>query len=222
MRVFLIDDHELIRVGLRALIEELAPDAEIDEAASCESAVERAGLPFDLILLDMMLPGTSCLEAFDKIRMAFGSSRIVAISGVSDARLIYETLTRGASGFVPKSYDKQVTLSALRQVLSGGIHIPPDVLRVAAQVDPPPAATKSVDDALRDLTDRQRDVLFAAAIGHSNKVIARQFSIAEGTVKAHLSAVFNIMDVQNRTQALMRIVGMSAGEVLALRTRRGE
>jgi len=220
MHVLLIDDHELVRVGLRTLVQELAPGSVVTEASSCEHALDLTGEPADLILLDMMLPGANRLDAFDQIRLAFDSARIVAISGINDPTLIYKTLQRGASGFVLKSYDNQITLSALRQVLVGGIHIPPEVLRFATQTDPPPVATRSVNDALRDLTDRQQDILFAAAIGQSNKVIARQFDIAEGTVKAHLAAVFSILDVKNRTQALLRIVGMSPSEVLDLRRRR--
>ena len=132
-------------------------------------------------------------------------ARVVVLSGESSPRLIRSVVELGAAGFISKQYSSESMLNALRVVLQGGIYLPPDALRDGSGSGSatPRASTELVDVGRRfaELTPRQVDVYRAAARGLPNKLIARELGIAETTVKSHLSVVFGVLGVQNRTQA---------------------
>lgn len=191
MRVLLIDDHALFRRGLRLMLQELMPGADVAEAESCAAALMLSGAVFDLILLDLNMPGTSGLESLESVKTHFPASIVVVVSGEEDAALIRAAVSRGASGFIPKAATPEVMQSALQLVLARGIYLPHQVMSAPAV---------SIDG----LTPRQLDVLRGALKGMSNKLIGRELGISEGTVKSHLSAVFQALNVRNRTEALYR------------------
>ena len=202
MRILLIDDHALFRQGLRFLLRDLDADLEIVEAADCAQARALAGEPFNVVLLDLHMPGVAGLDALDAIRQAFESSRIVVLSGEEDPRQVRRAIDAGAAGFIPKSSTPEVLLSALRLVLADGVYLPAVALKDiggAARADAAPISTDRLGDAL---SERQVDVLRKAVQGKANKVIARELGISEGTVKAHLSAAFRALGVHNRTEAV--------------------
>ena len=144
MQVLLIDDHPLFREGLRVLIERMDPKACVVETESCEEAIalaERGGAGFDLILLDLALPGMNGLDGISRFRARFSTTPVVVISGSFDTARVKQALERGAQGFIPKSTPPEVLMSALRLIFSGGIYVPSSVMDEGAAA--PPAARAS-------------------------------------------------------------------------------
>lgn len=199
MRILIIDDHALFRQGLRFLLRDLDADLEIVEAADCAQACALAGESFNVVLLDLHMPGVAGLDALEAVREAFEASRIVVLSGEEDPRQVRRAIDAGAAGFIPKSSTPEVLLSALRLVLADGVYLPAVALKGLGEEEPDALSTDRLGDAL---SDRQVEVLRKAVQGKANKVIARELGISEGTVKAHLSAAFRALGVHNRTEAV--------------------
>lgn len=203
MKVLLIDDHQLFRSGLRTLLVGLRGEFEFFEADNCDIAINHDQKDqIDLILLDLYLPDTKGFESLNKIKQHYHCS-IVVLSSEDDPHIIREAIALGAAGFIPKSSSPEVLIAALQLVLASGIYLPPHVLD-GYSGDPQVSGTQQAerDKVLEELTERQLDVLIKAAQGKSNKSIARELHIAEGTVKAHLSACYRVLNVDNRTEAV--------------------
>lgn len=199
MRILIIDDHALFRQGLKFLLRDLDAELQVAEAEGCAQALALAGEPFNVVLLDLHMPGTAGLEALDAVRQAFEASRIVVLSGEEDPRQVRRAIDAGAAGFIPKSSTPEVLLSALRLVLADGVYLPAVALKGIAGGAEAPVSADRIGESL---SERQIDVLKKAVQGKANKVIARELSISEGTVKAHLSAAFRALGVHNRTEAV--------------------
>ena len=204
MRVLIIDDHPLYRAGVRALLAGLDPDLIAADVSSVTEALLLAdrGDCFDLVLLDMNLPGISRLDALQQMRARFESAAVVVLSGDEDPSLILATIDAGAAGFIPKSTDPSVTIQALRLVLAHGTYLPAHALRHVVESKPVPLESEI---ALPELSERQRAVLLRLLQGKANKIIARDLGIAEGTVKAHLWSVYQLLGVASRSQAMCRV-----------------
>lgn len=203
MRVLLVDDHDLFRQGLKFLLGDLDRSIAFFDAASSECALAWAReAPMDLVLVDLHMPGANGMDALGAMRAAFEASAVVVLSSEDDPRLIRQAIEMGASGFIPKSSTPQVMIAALRLVLAGGTYLPPHVLLgfsgAAPEAAPPEVSAHSVDG----LSCRQLEVLMKVVQGKANKVIARELHLSEGTIKAHLSAAFRALGVQNRTEAV--------------------
>ncbi len=199
LRILLVDDHALFRRGLHLMLMELLENVEVFEAESCAAAVALKDDHFDIILLDLNLPDTQGMEGLHRVKGTFETSAVLVISADESSVVIREAVECGASGFVTKSAKPAVMLSALRLVLANGIYLPPQVLN-----GPPAMAPVGTQDkaSLVGLTERQMEVLRLALKGAPNKVIARKLAVAEGTVKAHLSIAYRLLNVHNRTEAL--------------------
>jgi DNA-binding NarL/FixJ family response regulator len=204
MRVLIIDDHPLYRAGVRALLAGLDPELIAADVSNVTEALRLADTeePFDLVLLDMNLPGTNRLDALQQIKARFESAAVVVVSGDEDPTLILATIDAGAAGFIPKSTDPAVTIQALRLVLAHGTYLPVHALRHVVESTPMSSADEL---ALPELSERQRAVLLRLLQGKANKVIARELGIAEGTVKAHLWSVYQLLGVASRSQAMCRV-----------------
>ena len=204
MNVLLIDDHALFREGLKFLLRSLDAALEVDEAGDCAKALEHAASrSYDLVLLDLKIPGVAGLEALAALRDAIPDAPLVVLSGEDNPGVVRAAIERGAMGFIPKSSTPEVLIQALRLVLARGVYLPPAVLgaaRAPASVAPPDAAAGEM--MLPGLTPRQMDVLRCVIQGKSNKIIARELDVSEGTVKAHLSSVLRALDARNRTEAV--------------------
>lgn len=205
MRILIIDDHPLYREGMKALLWGLAADVDVADASTLAQALPllRDGPRFDLVLLDMHLPGTARLGALSAVKEEVEDAPVVVVSGDDDPHLIMKAIECGAAGYIPKSTDQAVTINALRLVLAHGVYLPPEAMRThggssALQGD-------SASAALPLLSERQRAVLKRLLQGKSNKVIARELSIAEGTVKAHLWSAYQVLGVSSRVQAMCRV-----------------
>jgi DNA-binding NarL/FixJ family response regulator len=211
VRVLLVDDHHLFRQGLKFLLADLEPGIVFAEADSLPSALLHACAPApELVLVDLHMPGQESMVVLTTIRSAFDTSMVVVLSSEDNPDVILRAIEAGAAGYVPKSSTPQVLVAALRLVMAGGIYIPPPALRAfgggAIPILPPvrAAAPRDIDG----LSGRQMEVLLKAVQGKANKVIAREMQLSEGTVKAHLSAAFRTLGVQNRTEAVFAAARM--------------
>ena len=204
MNILLIDDHALFREGLKFLLRSLDAALEVDEAGDFAKALERAASrSYDLVLLDLKIPGVAGLEALAALRDAIPGAPLVVLSGEDNPAVVRAAIEGGAMGFIPKSSTPEVLIQALRLVLARGVYLPPTVLdaaRAPASVTLPGAAAGGI--ALPGLTPRQMDVLRCVIQGKSNKVIARELDVSEGTVKAHLSSVLRAFGARSRTEAV--------------------
>jgi DNA-binding NarL/FixJ family response regulator len=200
MKLLTIDDHALFRQGLKFLLMDLQNDLECIEAESLAGALaldDKESVEF--ILLDYHLRDSEGEESLEKISGAFENAVIVVLSGEENPQLIRNIIDRGAAGFIPKSSTQDILIAALKLILAGGVYIP----AVAVNTSPAsPATTEVLEEGISSLSKRQLEVLRRAVQGKSNKVIARELFIAEGTVKAHLSAAFRALGVSNRTEAV--------------------
>ena len=206
MHILLVDDHPLLRGGMRFLLRSLDADLKMDEASSAEQALELVGAHgYDLVLLDLRMPGLNGMDALAALRAAVPGTPLVVLSAEDDPEVVRAAIDGGAMGFIPKSATPEVLIEALRLVLAHGVYLPPGVLKAAhADVSPRPSTAAAGQDAaaLSRLTPRQMEVLRRVIKGKPNKAIARELEVSEGTVKAHLSAVFQALGVHNRTEAV--------------------
>ena len=205
MKVLLVDDHHLVRAGMRPLVGKLGDGEAVDvfEASSFEEAIAMADAhpDLDLALLDLRLPDVAGFAALCDLQERHPGLPVVVVSGEDDPALMRESIEHGALGFIPKSSSPDVILGALRLVLAGGTYIPREMMAApAARAANAPAP--AVPPGL-DLTPRQMDVLRLVIAGKSNKLICRELDLAEGTVKSHIAAVFRALGVSSRVQAVL-------------------
>jgi len=203
MKILLVDDHPLFIEGIRGILIKLDPAAQILTSGSCEEALAMTedDDDMDLLLLDLNLPGMSGLDGLQLLRHQLPATPIVLLSASEDRYKVLNAIELGAKGYIPKSSTPDVILSALQLVLSGGVYLPMAVLET---INKSPVKSNSADDTT--LTPRQLEVLSLLADGRSNKAIGNQLSMAENTVRVHVSAILRFLDVSNRTEASMAAV----------------
>jgi DNA-binding NarL/FixJ family response regulator len=213
MNILVCDDHALIREAMRGVLKDLVPEAAVIEASDARQLAEaiRTNPQLDLLLLDLNLPDQAGLAILARLRESHPEISVVVLSGFQDRDTVRRALDLGALGFIPKNTEREVVLNALRLVLAGGIYIPVQALDAAA----PPAAANGASSStgeLRDrlpsglgLTERQMQVLALVMEGKSNKAISRALSLAEHTVKNHMTAIFKALQVTSRTEAVIAV-----------------
>ena len=210
IRALIADHQALIRTGLEQLLRNLDGSARIDEAADFEGAKRALGQdgPFNLALVDFDLPGMGGPSGIKSLCEANPGGAVIVISDQDDAIDIEDCIAAGAQGYLSKSSSRDVILGAIRLVLSGGMYLPPTLLRQrrARRTDEvaTPRLGGSLPGPLRRLTRRQQEVLELLSLGRSNKEIAQSLGLAEGTVKIHVSAILKALGVANRTEATAR------------------
>ena len=206
MNILLVDDHALLRGGMKFLLRSLDADLEMDEASDGNQALELVALrSYDLLLLDLKMPGLNGMDALTALHTAVPDTPLVVLSAEDDPGVVRAAIEGGAMGFIPKSSTPDVLIQALRLVLAQGVYLPSTALE-ATQPIPATASTseqaESTENVLPGLTQRQMEVLRCVIRGKSNKAIARELEVSEGTVKAHLSAVFQALGAHNRTEVV--------------------
>lgn len=201
-RILIIDDHPLVRDGLRSVIAVTFDGCEIFEAASMDEALctlEKQS-NFDLILLDLNIPDVKRLDGLRLLRSRYPILPVVMVSGAFDRAIIQEALGAGAAGFIPKSLKRSLIVDALHRIVSGEIYLP------AAIDEPAEIASEETDilQRIESLTPQQRTVLVQLVNGRLNKQIAHDLGVSMTTVKAHVSAILQKMGVFSRTQAVIK------------------
>lgn len=201
MKFLLADDHTLFREGIKLILNKLQPDVEVFEAetlAETQEKIEQEG-PFDLILLDLKMPGATGLDSVERIVKTAQEQPVVVISGAYRRADVLSCIGKGAAGFIPKTLGGQAMVNAINLVLNGEKFIP----SVICSSEPEETLLEYGDTSIfDDLTVREREVLQYLADGNSNKIIASILSLQEVTVRAHLKGVFRKMGVSSRTQAV--------------------
>ena len=202
MKILIIDDHALFREGLKYVLSELDDNVTVLESAEFSCAIQKIidnpGL--DLVLLDLNLPGKDGFSTLNELTIRYPVLPVVIISASNLRSDIQRTLDAGAMGYIPKESTSNAMLNALRVVLEGGIYLPPNMAQPFDQ-----AQALAPDYSLSSFTSRQRQVLTLLIKGESNKQIAAELNLAEATVKMHVSAIFKILNVTNRTQAALAV-----------------
>jgi len=202
MNLLLIDDHALFREGLRALLGNISPDVMVFESASVEGAIDECNLtPFRMVLLDLGLSQSGGMATLEQFRAGVPATPVVVLSGERDAALIRNAIECGAVGYIPKSHTAEQMIAALRFVLSGGVYLPPEVLEAERAAAGQPVSTME-RERFQLLSPRQQQVARLLLQGQANKAIARELELSEGTVKAHVSAIYQIIGARNRVEAV--------------------
>ena len=199
-RVLIVDDHSLVRDGMRSLLEVTFPACDILEAGSLAEAVtelNRQG-DVDMVLLDLHIPDVSRFSGLNELRDSFPSIPVVMFSGTLDRITVREALAAGAAGFVPKSLKRNEIVDALRQVLEGEIFVP-EIYEDDETANEQSAILAKIDS----LTPQQRVVLHHLVNGKLNKQIAYELNVSMTTVKAHVSAILQKLNAYSRTQAVI-------------------
>jgi len=197
MKILLVDDHPLFLEGMRGVLQKLDEAVSIHTSGSCEDALVLVDNDdFDLVLLDINLPGISGLDGLQQIRDQLPATPLVVLSASEDRSKVLSAIELGAKGFIPKSSTPDIMIKALQLVLSGGVYLPMAVLDIVNS-----AQVKTGNAEGQTLTPRQVEVLKLLAGGHSNKAIGTQLAMAENTVRVHVSAILRFLEVNNRTEA---------------------
>lgn len=196
IRVLLVDDHPLVRTGLRALLDAVDDLDVVGEAADGFEAVERvAELDPDVTLLDLSMPRLDGVQTARRLAEQGAATAVVALTSFTDHERVTEVLRAGAVGYVLKDSEPADLIAAVRQAAAGHSPIDPRVARALL-----PSTRTDPAGALRP---REREVLALVAQGLANKQIGRALGISERTVKAHLGAVFTKIGVPDRTSAAL-------------------
>lgn len=221
-KILIADDHPLFREAIASVIQSTFDGAQIVECESLDEAAEIASGSddLDLILLDLNMPGMDGLNGLMRIRNECPLIPAVIVSAEEDKGVVLQAITYGAIGFITKSSPRAQMAQALTQILGGNVYLPTDVIQGnSTSVATPSARTSNRDETispemLEALTRRQLKVLERMAMGESNKQIAYNLSIAETTVKAHVSAILRKLNVHNRIQAVLNAGNIDFGEYL--------
>lgn len=199
MRILLVDDHEIVRQGIRALIETVEDFEVIGEAGTVEEAVKRVGLDSpDVVVLDVRLPDGSGVEACRDIRSRFPDVKVLMLTSFADEEALMSAIMAGASGFVLKKIKSSALLGAIRRVGEGESLLDPTMTE---QLFRRLRDGKSEDPVLSRLTDRERSILDLVAEGKTNRQIAEEMFLAEKTVKNYVSNLLSKMGMSRRTEA---------------------
>jgi DNA-binding NarL/FixJ family response regulator len=194
--VLIVDDHALFRAGLRSRLELEGDITTAGEAATAEEAVSKArALQPDLVLLDLLLPGTSGHEAIPELVRVSPRSRVLVVSSQAAPSSVRQALSSGAAGYVPKRASDAELVAAIRQVAAGQGYVDPDL--GAKLVVPDRSA------ALEPLTERERDILQLLALGFTNQEIGRKRFISVRTVDSHRAHIMQKLGLETRAELVL-------------------
>lgn len=197
--ILIVDDHPLMRKGLRQLIDMDEGLECIGEAASGDDAVRLAvANEPDVILLDLNMPGMSGIDTLKALRTAEIFSRVIVFTVSDNQDDVITALKAGADGYLLKDTDPDEVMAAIHQVVDGQLTISEKLSQVLASAI---SKRREIGPNIDSLTDRERQILKAIAAGYSNKIIGRKLDIAEGTVKVHVKKVLKKLGFRSRVEA---------------------
>lgn len=196
IRILLVDDHFMMRLGLASLMAKEGDMRVVAEASTGEEAIEQCKRHSpDIVLMDVRMPGMSGIEATAAIQRQHPSSKVIVLTTYEGDEDVYQALRAGAKAYVLKSVNGSELLQSIRSVHAGQYFLPTDVASKLAR-----------RASMPDLTVREKEILARIADGRSNKEIAALLDIAENTVKNHVRQILEKLGVQDRTQAVTRAI----------------
>jgi DNA-binding NarL/FixJ family response regulator len=201
IRVLLVDDHAVVRRGLRGFFELLDDIEIVGEAGDGREAVTLVeALEPDVVLMDLLMPVMDGIAATGEIKQRFPDVEVVALTSFIEEERVTAALEAGASGYLLKDADADDVAVAVRRAHAGEVHLDPQVARLLARRI---RAGRDDDPGHEPLTEREREVLALVAKGHSNKEIATLLDITERTARTHVSNILGKLDLASRTQAAL-------------------
>ena len=203
IRVLLVDDHAVVRTGLRTFFDLLDDIEVVGEAADGSEGVAMARrLKPDVVLMDLLMPNMDGLTAIGRIKTEDPEIEVVAMTSFIEEEKVTAALEAGATGYLLKDAGADEVAAAIRAAVAGEMHLDPQVTRLLAQR----MRAKPAPDPVEPLTERERDVLRLVARGMSNKEIAYELGIAEGTARTYVSNILGKLGLTSRTQAALYAV----------------
>lgn len=203
LRVFLVDDHAIVRAGVRGYLD-LADDLIFAgeasggrEALGKIAVLEPAGALPDVVLMDLVMPEVDGIEATRAIKARWPEIEVVAVTSFTDQANVVSALTAGAAGYVLKTAEPDQVATAIRAAAAGQSHLDPAVARVLAE------SLRAPQSAADTLTAREREVLAQIAGGATNREIAHRLGVAERTARTHVSSILAKLGLTSRTQAAL-------------------
>ncbi len=201
LRIVIIDDHTLFREGLQSLLSRHGIEVVASISDGREGIRQVRELKPDIVLLDVRMPGMSGLEVLKQLQQIRRESPVVMLTTSGDERDLVEALRSGAKGYLLKDMEPDDVVAALREIVRGETVVAPNLAQVLAKVDKGEYPLEAEPSPLDNLTPRENQILSLLAEGQSNKVIARNLGISDGTVKLHVKSILRKLDIHSRVEA---------------------
>lgn len=213
--ILIVDDHPLYLDALESALTVMFPECDIRKAQSLGDGIAccERGFEPQLVMFDLKLPDVSGISGFQRLRTAVPSARVLVISSLASVELVQSLIRQGASGFVPKDASAQELKSVLEEIVEGRIYVPKEYRTNNSSLTDD--ETEMCHPILANLTPQQQRIMKLICTGKPNKQIAYELSLAEATVKAHITALLRRLGVRNRTQAVVLVEGAVARQAAA-------
>ena len=213
-RIILVDDHEVVRLGLKALVEHHPNFEVVGEAGTAKEALEQVDRHHpDIVIMDIRLPGTSGIEACEIITQKYPTIRVVMLTSYAEDEMLFSAIRAGASGYVLKQIGGDDLIRALESVARGDALLDPSVTqRVFQEVRR--AVKEEEASAFANLSQQEKHVLVLVSEGRTNREIAKTLFLGEGTVRNYVSSILSKLGVSNRAEAAAFAVEHSLKEYL--------
>jgi len=214
LRILIVDDHEVVRLGLRSLLSNQANFVVVDEASSAKEAVEKAvqHRP-DVVVMDIRMPGENGIEACREIKMHLPNTEVLMLTSYAEDEMLFDAISAGAAGYVLKQGGGDELIRAIQRVGQGEALLDPAVTqRVLARVRQ--ATRQEQAAAFNDLTEQELRVLGLVSEGRTNKEIAKSLFLGEGTVRNYVSSILSKLGLTNRAEAAAYAVRHNLHEFL--------
>ena len=200
-RILLVDDHEVVRLGLKALLERQPHFEVVAEASTARDAVEKVeAFSPDVVVMDIRLPGGSGIEACEEIVERFPNSKVIMLTSYAEDEMLFQAIRAGAAGYVLKQIGGDDLVRAIEAVSRGEAMLDPAVTqRIFQEVRK--AAKEEEASAFSALTQQEKHVLLLVSEGKTNREIAKALFLGEGTVRNYVSSILSKLGVSNRAEA---------------------
>ena len=215
-RIVLVDDHEVVRLGLKSLLDHHPQFEVVGEAGTAKEAIEKVGLlrP-DVVLMDIRLPGSSGIEACEVITENYPETRVIILTSYAEDEMLFSAIRAGASGYVLKQIGGEDLVRAIEAVGRGEAMLDPSVTqRVFQEVRR--AVKEEEASAFAHLSQQEKHVLLLVSEGKTNREIAKQLFLGEGTVRNYVSSILSKLGVNNRAEAAAYAVEHSLREYISM------
>jgi DNA-binding NarL/FixJ family response regulator len=215
-RILLVDDHEVVRLGLKSLLDHHPQFDVVGEASTAREAIEMVGSTHpDVVVMDIRLPGTSGIEACEEITSRYPETKVIMLTSYAEDEMLFSAIRAGASGYVLKQIGGEDLVRALEAVGRGEAMLDPTVTqRVFQEVRR--AVKEEEASAFAHLSQQEKHVLLLVSEGKTNREIAKALFLGEGTVRNYVSSILSKLGVSNRAEAAAYAVEHNLREYISM------